>query len=62
MQCFTGFPGFLGSALLSRLLRRTADRLVCLVQPHFREQAESRADGLTDDADVGRDRIRLVER
>jgi thioester reductase-like protein len=61
MQFFTGFPGFLGSALLSRLLRRTDDRLVCLVQPHYREQAESRADGLTDDANVGRNRIRLVE-
>jgi len=61
MQFFTGFPGFLGSALLSRLLVRTDDQLVCLVQPHYREQAESRATELTDDANVDRDRIRLVK-
>jgi len=61
MQLLTGFPGFLGSALLSRVLERTDEQLVCLVQPHYRERAESRAAGLTDDADVERGRIRLVE-
>ncbi|MEP7089211.1 MAG: SDR family oxidoreductase [Nocardioidaceae bacterium] len=39
----TGFPGFLGSALLPRLLaRRTNDRAVCLVQPQHLETALSR--------------------
>lgn len=38
----TGFPGFLGSALVERLLERT-DRVDCLIQPQYREQAEQRA-------------------
>ena len=38
----TGFPGFLGSALVERLLDRT-DRVDCLIQPQYREQAERRA-------------------
>lgn len=41
----TGFPGFLGSALVERLLDRyPADTsLTCLVQPRFRPQAERKA-------------------
>jgi thioester reductase-like protein len=54
----TGFPGFLGSALVERLLDRTG-RVDCLVQPAYREIAASRA------ADVAgptwRERIRLHE-
>jgi thioester reductase-like protein len=38
----TGFPGFLGSALVDRLLDRW-EQLRCLVQPKFREAAEDRA-------------------
>lgn len=39
----TGFPGFLGSALLPRLLaRRPSDRAVCLVQPQHLETAQAR--------------------
>ncbi|KAB1187964.1 MULTISPECIES: SDR family oxidoreductase [Haloferax] len=38
----TGFPGFLGSALVERLADRT-DELVCLVQPRYRDAAVSRA-------------------
>jgi thioester reductase-like protein len=39
----TGFPGFLGSALLPRLLARSDDlRAVCLVQPSHRDLAERR--------------------
>lgn len=45
----TGFPGFLGSALLERLLAR-GERVDCLVQPKFREEAESRAAEVVDDA------------
>ena len=35
---FTGFPGFLGSELLPRVLKRQAERVsaTCLVQPKFR--------------------------
>jgi thioester reductase-like protein len=40
---FTGFPGFLGSELLPRVLKRRGDRAVCLVQPKFRALAEQRA-------------------
>jgi thioester reductase-like protein len=38
----TGFPGFLGSALVDRLLDRT-DTVHCLVQPKYRDAAASRA-------------------
>lgn len=40
---FTGFPGFLGSELLPRVLERSPhDRAVCLVQPKFLALAERR--------------------
>jgi thioester reductase-like protein len=60
-QFLTGFPGFLGSALVERLLGRSDDRIVCLIQTAYREQAERRRQQLTDAADVSVDRIRLVE-
>jgi thioester reductase-like protein len=48
----TGFPGFLGSALVERLLARydAGDEIACLVQATYREAAESRAAALLDDA------------
>lgn len=54
---FTGFPGFLGSELLPRLLRRSPDlRARCLVQPKFAELARRRA------AEIGvAERVDLVE-
>ena len=59
---FTGFPGFLGSALLPRVLAREAEvEAVCLVQPHHAALARARA------AEIGRaqpalaNRIRIVE-
>jgi nucleoside-diphosphate-sugar epimerase len=54
---FTGYPGFLGSELLPRILRRSGDiEAVCLVQPKFMALADERrkASGLAD-------RIRLIE-
>jgi nucleoside-diphosphate-sugar epimerase len=52
---FTGYPGFLGSALLPRVLQRAADiNAVCLVQPKFAALARQRA------AQFG-DRVRIVE-
>ena len=40
---FTGFPGFLGSELLPRVLERSPDdRAVCLIQSRFIGQARSR--------------------
>jgi nucleoside-diphosphate-sugar epimerase len=52
---FTGYPGFLGSELLPRLLRRTPDATaVCLVQPKFANLARERAQPLGD-------RVRIVE-
>jgi thioester reductase-like protein len=59
---FTGFPGFLGSELLPRVLRRDAEaEAVCLVQDRFLPLAQERADALVaaDPALTGR--IRLVE-
>lgn len=53
----TGFPGFIGSALLPRLLARRPDSdAVCLVQRRFQPLAESRVEALG-----LRDRVRLVE-
>lgn len=44
----TGFPGFLGSRLLPRILRRSPDaRAVCLVQDKFVDVARERVDALT---------------
>jgi len=52
---FTGYPGFLGSELLPRLLRRSPDaNAVCLVQPKFATLARERAQPLGD-------RVRIVE-
>lgn len=52
---FTGYPGFLGSALLPRVLRRKPEATaVCLVQPKFAALARERA------AEFG-DRVRIVE-
>jgi thioester reductase-like protein len=59
----TGFPGFLGSALIEHLLDRYDTRIsiTCLVQPRFRAQAEARASELAQ-ADTSREgRIRLIE-
>lgn len=58
----TGFPGFLGSALLPRLLaRREGVRAVCVVQPQHRTTAQRRLDDL-DRAHPGTAaRVRLVE-
>ena len=53
---FTGFPGFLGSELLPRILGRTGGTALCLVQPKFRTLAEERARRLGLEG-----RIRLVE-
>ncbi|HEY6843755.1 MAG TPA: SDR family oxidoreductase, partial [Thermoanaerobaculia bacterium] len=40
----TGYPGFLGSALLPRILARSPEvRVVCLVQPKFASLARQRA-------------------
>ena len=58
---FTGFPGFLGSALLERVLARGDGPVACLVQPKYRDLAERRAGEITDAVDAGEDAIRLYE-
>ena len=58
----TGFPGFLGSALLPRLLaRRPGMEAVCLVQPQHLGLATQRVAQLTEAHPQLQDRIRLVE-
>nr|WP_252701357.1 SDR family oxidoreductase [Natronosalvus vescus] len=57
----TGFPGFLGSALLERLLARGDEPVACLIQSRYRQQAERRAGALTSDAGVDPDAIQLLE-
>ena len=58
---FTGFPGFLGSELLPRVVLRTDHDAVCLVQPKFREMAEARARQLEALHPALANRIQLVE-
>jgi thioester reductase-like protein len=59
---FTGFPGFLGSALLPRVLARAPDaEAVCLVQPRFAASARARAEALAATHPALAGRIRLVE-
>jgi thioester reductase-like protein len=58
----TGFPGFLGSALLPRLLaRREATEAVCIVQHRHLALAKARLATIEATQPHSRDRIRLVE-
>lgn len=57
----TGFPGFLGSALLPRLLaRREGVRALCLVQPQHMAEASSRVSEITSAHPHTRKRIELL--
>ena len=59
---FTGFPGFLGSALLPRVLARAdGDDAVCVVQAKFADLAERRRREIEADHPDTAGRIRLVE-
>jgi thioester reductase-like protein len=58
---FTGFPGFLGSELLPRVLSRTDDHALCLVQPKFRALAEERVRQVVAAHPALADRIRLID-
>lgn len=57
----TGFPGFLGSALLPGILKRTGDSAICLVQPKFGTLAQRRVEELTSAEPFLEGRIQLVE-
>lgn len=57
----TGFPGFLGSALLPHILQRTQGVAVCLVQAKFAGMARRRVSELTGSDPSLEGRIRLVE-
>jgi len=54
----TGFPGFLGTALVTRLLDRGDGPIACLVQPQYRDLAQRRAATI---AGADADEIRLYE-
>ena len=59
---FTGFPGFIGSELVPRLLRRAADtQVVCLVQRKFAAVATQRANAIEQSESAYRGRIHLIE-
>ncbi len=57
----TGFPGFLGSALLPGILKRTDGSATCLVQPKFATQAQRRVAELSAADPFLQGRIQLVE-
>jgi thioester reductase-like protein len=59
---FTGFPGFLGSELLPRVLRRKRDaKALCVVQSKFLSLAVSRAAALMAGDSTLRQRIEVIE-
>ena len=59
---FTGFPGFLGSELLPRVLERSPEHeAVCLIQSKFIAQARSRLEDIEKTYPHFRGRIELVE-
>jgi thioester reductase-like protein len=59
---FTGFPGFLGTELLPRVLRRDPEAVaVCLIQSVFRELAERRVEDLVAGDGAFAGRIELIE-
>ena len=58
---FTGFPGFLGSELLPRVVLRTDHDALCLVQPKFRALAEERAQQLVKLHPALANRIHIVD-
>ena len=57
----TGFPGFLGAALLPGILRRTDSTAMCLVQSKFAALAKRRVAELGTADPSFRGRIELVE-
>lgn len=59
----TGFPGFLGSAFVLRLLERYPSdvSVTCLVQAKFMDVARQKADAISVGQDGWRERIQLVE-
>jgi nucleoside-diphosphate-sugar epimerase len=61
MIFFTGFPGFLGTELLPRVVLRTDHDALCLVQPKFRALAEERARQLEKVHPALANRIHLIE-
>ena len=59
---FTGFPGFLGSVLLPRVLAGVADtEAVCLVQPRYAATARVRAGAIVREHPALAGRMRIVE-
>ena len=59
---FTGFPGFLGSELLPRVLSRSAENMaLCLVQPKFLSAARQRAAAIVSARPQLANRISLIE-
>ncbi len=57
----TGFPGFLGSALLPRILQRTDSQAICLVQPKYTALAEQRVAQLSAAEPALQGRIQVTE-
>lgn len=59
----TGFPGFLGSSLISKLLDRSeADiSVTCLVQPKYMDLARKRADEIEKERSLRKGRVRLLK-
>jgi thioester reductase-like protein len=58
----TGFPGFLATGLLPRLLRDRPDQdVVCLIERRMRNAAESRLSGLGAEFEDAKSRVTLME-
>ncbi len=57
----TGFPGFLGSGLLPRILQRTGADAICLVQSRYASLAAERVEQLSATDPGLRHRVKLIE-
>lgn len=60
--CITGFPGFLGSALLPRVLAPSNDdSAICLVQARYRDRAVGRLADIVEAHPAMQGRVQIVE-
>lgn len=60
MRLLTGFPGFLGSEFIDRLLRSTPTRFLVLVQPKFEDLAKQQISKLESKIPGASERVTIV--
>ena len=61
MRLLTGFPGFLGTEFIDRILRKTDAQFLCLVQAKFLNLAHLKLEELEKRNPGAKNRIQLIE-